>query len=206
MITFYYVRHGTTLGNLESRLVGNTESPLAPEGIQNAKDARDALRNTVLTKAYYSPMSRAKDTAMIVLEGHEQVPAFAADELVEWHFGKYEGVVHPTHQEDVDARIKGNGFADQGGESREEFRERIRRGFERIVRETADGERVLIASHGFYYVEMLEALCGRKVRDAYMSDKKTICPVPNGGISVFVYDHGVFRIERFAEDPREWKP
>ena len=28
MITFFYVRHGTTKGNTEFRLIGNAESPL----------------------------------------------------------------------------------------------------------------------------------------------------------------------------------
>ena len=43
MITFFYVRHGTTKGNTEFRLIGNAESPLTETGIQNAEDAAKAL-------------------------------------------------------------------------------------------------------------------------------------------------------------------
>ena len=67
MITFFYVRHGTTKGNKEFRLIGNAESPLTETGIQNAEDAAKALIDIPFTHAFYSPLSRAKDTAKTVL-------------------------------------------------------------------------------------------------------------------------------------------
>ncbi|MBQ1505665.1 MAG: histidine phosphatase family protein [Erysipelotrichales bacterium] len=204
MITFFYVRHGTTKGNTEFRLIGNAESPLTETGIQNAEDAAKALIDIPFTHAFYSPLSRAKDTAKTVLKYHPPVKETPLEELIEWHFGKYEYLVHPTHREEVDSRLAKGDFSDVGGETRAGFHARIREGFREMLEELEDGETVLIGSHGFFYIEMLEAIFGKEVRDEYMKDKKSVCPVPNGGISVFEYDGEKFRMKQFAASPVGW--
>jgi len=88
----YFVRHGQTDWNRDQRFQSRSDVPLNATGVQQARNLRDALRKrgVVFTAAACSPLSRACETAQIILEG-TGVVAVSDARLLEIELGEYEG-------------------------------------------------------------------------------------------------------------------
>ena len=87
----YIIRHGKTDWNELHRLQGRTDVPLNDEGRRMAEEAREAYRDVHLDVCFCSPLSRARETAEILLRGRD-VPVLTDDRLAEMGFGSYEGL------------------------------------------------------------------------------------------------------------------
>ncbi len=60
----YFIRHGKTKWNLESRYQGaGGDSELLPESFNEIKDLAQFLNKTTFSHAYASPIKRARVTA-----------------------------------------------------------------------------------------------------------------------------------------------
>jgi len=67
------VRHGLSSFNLDQRIQGRDDlSVLTPQGHEQARDTGAALRELSLDAAYCSPLRRARDTALTLLEAQGQ--------------------------------------------------------------------------------------------------------------------------------------
>ena len=112
------MRHGETLWNREGRLLGWTDLPLAPEGEAQARALKGLLPPL---PAYSSDLVRARRTAELAGFRPEAIRA-----LREIHFGALEGApweaLEPAYKE---ALLRFQGFHPPGGESLEDFQERI---------------------------------------------------------------------------------
>ncbi len=112
------MRHGETLWNREGRLLGWTDLPLTPEGEAQARALKGLLPPL---PAYSSDLLRARRTAELAGFRPEATRA-----LREIHFGALEGApweaLEPAYKE---ALLRFQGFHPPGGESLEEFQERI---------------------------------------------------------------------------------
>ncbi len=88
----FFVRHGETVWNVENKICGATDSPLTDKGRQQAKDAaRKILEQGIkFDRILYSPLSRARDTAMAISEATGIEPVMEV-RLIEQNFGKWEG-------------------------------------------------------------------------------------------------------------------
>ena len=87
----YIIRHGKTDWNELHRLQGRTDVPLNDEGRRMAEEAREAYRDVHFDVCFCSPLSRARETAEILLRGRD-VPVLTDDRLAEMGFGSYEGL------------------------------------------------------------------------------------------------------------------
>ena len=85
-----FLRHGVTEWNKENRLQGQSDIPLAPEGILGAKRAGELLKNYRFDAVYCSSLRRARQTAQLA---YPQADAIPDDRLMEWCFGEIEGMV-----------------------------------------------------------------------------------------------------------------
>ena len=85
------VRHGQSSWNLENRFTGWTDVELSPQGIQEAKEAGDILKQEDyhFDLAYTSVLIRAIHTLKIILEemGIEDLPYIETWKLNERHYG-----------------------------------------------------------------------------------------------------------------------
>lgn len=88
----YLVRHGQTEWNVSGRSQGRLDSPLTALGVQQAEAHALTLANVPFTRAYCSPMGRARRTAEIILSGRN-VPLSALDDLAELDHGKLGGLL-----------------------------------------------------------------------------------------------------------------
>ena len=86
----YIVRHGETDWNTEKRLQGRQDIPLNENGREVARKTAQGIRQISFHAAFSSPLSRAKETAQILLEGRE-TPICLDDRLLEISFGVMEG-------------------------------------------------------------------------------------------------------------------
>jgi len=90
MQTVYFVRHGQTEYNVQRRLQGWNDSPLSPQGIEQARILAKALAPLEIRHALASPLGRAQQTAAIIRE-EAGIPMEATPALREVSFGAFEG-------------------------------------------------------------------------------------------------------------------
>ena len=84
----YIIRHGKTAMNHANLLQGSSDIPLNEEGIRQAREAADRLRDIRFDYVFTSLLGRAVETAEIVVPGLEPV----VDELlIEMDYGPFEG-------------------------------------------------------------------------------------------------------------------
>jgi probable phosphoglycerate mutase len=117
-VELWLVRHGETLWNREGKLLGWTDLPLTPEGEAQARALKGLLPPL---PAYSSDLLRARRTAELAGFRPEATRA-----LREIHFGALEGApweaLEPAYKE---ALLRFQSFHPPGGESLEEFQERV---------------------------------------------------------------------------------
>lgn len=89
----YFLRHGETMWNRESRIQGTTPyTDLTDFGVRLAELTLDGItaRDLKFDRVYVSPLRRAMHTAEIVMRG-QTCPLIVDDRVREMSFGKYEG-------------------------------------------------------------------------------------------------------------------
>lgn len=121
---FYFVRHGETVWNVENKICGATDSPLTEKGRNQAKELGKLIvsEGIKFDEILYSPLSRAKDTALIISE-ETNIPARVEPRLIEQNFGKWEG----TARNGVEFKADKENFVTdyEGGESMLKLCQRI---------------------------------------------------------------------------------
>ncbi|MEG0025973.1 MAG: histidine phosphatase family protein [Bacilli bacterium] len=90
----YVVRHGQTTKNLLNIVHGQTESSLTEYGIQKAYELRKTIDQKKIDMVISSPLSRAKQTAKILIE--DKLPINIDDRLIERNWGLCEGALINT--------------------------------------------------------------------------------------------------------------
>ena len=121
------VRHGETEWTISGQHTGPTDIPLTEHGRAQARELCRELAGRKLGLVLSSPLSRALHTARLAGLG-DQVQT--TDDLMEWHYGEYEGITTP----DIRARHKNWSLwmdGAPGGESPAEVGTRV----DRVVKE-----------------------------------------------------------------------
>ncbi|MDE7038136.1 MAG: histidine phosphatase family protein, partial [Lachnospiraceae bacterium] len=86
----YIVRHGETEWNKERRLQGQVDIPLNESGRRLARETSGGLAGIHFDLCYSSPLSRARETAELILEGRS-TPVIEDERIIEMAFGECEG-------------------------------------------------------------------------------------------------------------------
>ncbi len=98
----YIIRHGVTAWNKAKRMQGQTDIPLAEEGIELAVRTGKGMADVPIDVVISSPLSRAVETAKGVLRGRAlsgakrngnipDIPVITDDRIQEISFGEWEG-------------------------------------------------------------------------------------------------------------------
>lgn len=91
----YFTRHGQTVWNVANKICGATDIELTDLGRQQATQLGNLIRQRMdngeihIDEILYSPLVRAKDTALLIAEA-TGLPAREELRLKEQNFGKYE--------------------------------------------------------------------------------------------------------------------
>lgn len=144
MRTLYLMRHGQTYFNLWHKIQGSTDSPLTPEGIQQAKNVGKYFKENHITfdKAYSSTSERACDTLELTT-GLTQHQYDRLKGLKEWGFGSFE-----AQDERLNPPVPyGDFFVKYGGEDQKAVQTRMHDTISKIMANTQENENVIIVSH-----------------------------------------------------------
>ncbi|MFX0171936.1 MAG: histidine phosphatase family protein [Candidatus Hodarchaeota archaeon] len=91
----YIIRHGLTDYNVgESRFRGQLDIPLSNLGIEQAERIATALKTVPLDTVYFSMLSRAKETAKIIIKFHPNAKFIEEPSLLTLNFGDWQGKFH----------------------------------------------------------------------------------------------------------------
>lgn len=165
-LRIYLARHGETDWNAERRLQGSSNIPLNSKGRQQAAKLADWLKGIHLDAVYSSALSRSRETAEIARGG---VPLESLVGLNERAIGKFEGKKldgsdPATEQEWRRRRSDPNDELD-GGESLNQFYERVHTTFEEIRRQHKSGA-ILIVGHAVTNQMILRSVLGITLKQA----------------------------------------
>lgn len=149
------IRHGQTEWSVAGRHTGRTDVPLTDAGREEARDAGLTLDGWHLTRAFTSPLSRARETARIV---DCPVPVTVDDDLMEWDYGDWEGVTTDAARERVPEWSVWT-HPMTGGESLAELGARADRFLGRVSTEVPHGN-VAVFSHGHLLAVLVARWCG----------------------------------------------
>lgn len=141
----YYVRHGQTVWNVEDKICGSTDSPLTEKGRQQAREAGEKILSEGIKadEILYSPLSRAKDTALIISE-ITGIPSREDPRLFEQNFGKWEGT-SPRRSAAFTADKEKFVYSYEGGESMLKLCHRVYGLLDEIVKQ--DEKVFLLVAH-----------------------------------------------------------
>ena len=83
----YVIRHGETAWNKVRRLQGQTDIPLAEEGIRLAKETGIGMKDIPIDLVISSPLQRALQTADCITEGRN-IPILTDPGDLIWRLGR----------------------------------------------------------------------------------------------------------------------
>lgn len=143
------VRHGESMLSKEGVYYGKTDIPLSQEGIGQALQAGQLIRNECFDALYTSPLSRCIQTAHALQTGR----AFEiSKDLAEINFGVWEGLSYKDVMQKHPARWQafmetGDAFVFAQGESGDLFFARARKALEDMKKRHPQGGKVLVVTH-----------------------------------------------------------
>lgn len=153
----YFVRHGQTIWNVENKICGATDIALTPLGHEQAIETGKRILEQGIRadEILYSPLVRAKDTALHISE-MIGIPAREEWRLREQNFGKYES----TPRDGAEFALAKKEFVCryEGGESMLHLAQRVYNLLDEIV--ASDKTYMLVAHNGIarvvhsYFYEM----------------------------------------------------
>ena len=151
----YVFRHGQTYYNQNGWFTGWKDSKLTPLGIKQAKIIAKKLRNKKFDIAFYTRLSRSKDTLREVLKYHPECKKLIKDDrMIERGYGNLEGKHHSTvikkyGQEQYDSWHRGFRTRPPRGESFADVEKRVKSFLDDLIRlMKKEKVNVAISAHG----------------------------------------------------------
>lgn len=196
---FCLIRHGETAWNVERRLQGQTDIPLNNQGKEQAANLAAALqrRGQRFDALYSSDLSRAHHTAQ-PLAAVLALNITLLPDLRERHFGVLQGVsLHEGAEQQPQAW---QAYASRnvehdldGGESLQQFAQRVRNALERLAADHA-GDTVLLVSHGGVLDVMYRIACGQPLHE------QRRVPIPNAALNWLSFDGKQWQVDSWADE------
>lgn len=131
----YLYRHGVAEGNLEGKYIGVTDSLLSAQGKEELKQLTEEKEYPAVGIVYSSPLTRCRETAEILYPEMEPV---LVDQIQEYNFGIFENRSMeelgkmPEFIQWTQSNMR---QAPAGGEDMQAFTQRIREGFDWLIKD-----------------------------------------------------------------------
>lgn len=150
----YIIRHGKTELNKANVLQGRSNYPLNDEGIKQAQNAADMLKDIQFDYVFSSPLIRAVQTAEIVVP-NKRITLY--DHLIEMDYGRHEGTDLKNIPEEI--RVFFSDFVhNPAPESMEQLSEVLKRTGEFLDDIKSISGNILISTHAIAMKGILENL------------------------------------------------
>lgn len=194
--TLYILRHGETEWNRKGLLQGQLESPLTKEGIEKTEAFRREITALNPQVVYSSHQERARQTAEILTKDL-MLDINIHRGLSEMNFGIFQGFSWDyikSEMSDLHEQYRqcGPDFTIPGGESHNQFHERVSSALDEICLSNQN-RKILIVSHGGSINKMI---CHAK---GIESSANRIFRTHNLALNVFTYREGQYSLETKAD-------
>lgn len=209
----YIVRHGETNWNKERRVQGHTDIPLNDYGRHLAEETARGMKNIRIDMAYTSPLSRARETAQIIL-GDRDVPLYDEDRIKELSFGSYEGLCCSGENREPGSDEFNKFFTDTENYVSPEDGETVAELFKRTgdflkeicTREDLKEKHILVSTHGAAMTALLNHIKGNMSAADFWRDEVP----PNCSVTIVEVQDGRAKIVEqgviyYKEKVRQWK-
>ena len=148
----HLVRHGETNWNKERRIQGHSESSLTPLGEQQAKALKPVFEKLNIARVHCSSSHRTRQTAAHIF-AQSPVELIYEDEFKEIFLGPWEAQLYDEILESDPEGMnhfwhEPHKFAVEGAETFAQLQERGKRRLDQIISTGAQGEEIVIVSHG----------------------------------------------------------
>ncbi len=187
----YLIRHGQTDWNRARRLQGRSDVPLNEWGRKVAELTREGLQDVQFDMAFTSPLSRAKETAEMILQGRD-IPILEEPRMIEVNFGGYEGKSFDLDDENLQYFFsKPECYRSvDGSEPMQAIMERIGEFYEELIANPEyQDSTILISTHGAALSALLCHIKGWPVSDFWKGGLHKNC-----GLSIVEVTEGVAEI------------
>jgi alpha-ribazole phosphatase len=177
----YVVRHGEVDLNAQNKFRGFTNSSLDENGIRQAEIVRHLLKDINFGRAYSSDLKRAEQTRDIIV-GNRKIVSRSLRSLRPWDVGKFTG-----QDKTEEAKKELQSYADHpdekipGGESLNQFRDRYRKVFDKIVRQAE----LRVAQHSGPTLVVQHASNGHEIGHILYNDINKLDIHPGGIIVIY---------------------
>lgn len=198
---WYLVRHGETAWTRNGRIQGHTDVGLDDRGRRQMRTLADRLAGCRFATGYASDLSRAVESARLIVEG-SGVPVETDSDLREFSYGEWEGLTTAEAEardpEDFARRmaLDADAFAAPGGENTRQLLGRVRRFYEHAQARHQPSDNVLVVAHAGSIRALLVCLLG--LPDGHFWQFGVDC----GSISIVANHPGGRVLERWNDVPR----
>ena len=141
----YLIRHGETDQNKNEVIQGRGDFLLSDIGIKQSIEAGKTLKklNYHFTKAYSSPLTRAKDTLKNILNEMElNLEIKIENDLIEREFGELEGMKLTPEVRELVVLDNAKGF-----EKKKDLFKRVKNVLLKIVKVSKEDDEIIIVTH-----------------------------------------------------------
>ncbi|MGM7682571.1 histidine phosphatase family protein [Cytobacillus sp. Hm23] len=155
MTSICLIRHGETDWNKKGILQGTKDTPLNSNGIIQAHQCSEFLKNSQWDILATSPLQRAKQTAQIINNNHN-IPLIEVKKFMERHYGDAEGMT---------VKERNTKFPDQKYRDQEAWIDLQKRSMEGLYELHArfTNKKILLVSHGAVINAILATLSNGEI-------------------------------------------
>ncbi|HXW52859.1 MAG TPA: 2,3-diphosphoglycerate-dependent phosphoglycerate mutase [Myxococcota bacterium] len=181
--TLVLLRHGQSLWNQKNIFTGWVDIGLSKTGEEEARRAGDVLKDYHFDALFTSALSRARDTAKIVLQGRMPKLQFSSVALNERRYGELEGKDKDEMRrlygpEQVQIWRRSFDKKPPGGESLKDTCDRVLPYFKQEIEpKLRAGETILVAAHGNSLRALVKYLEGLSDEEIVQVEIPTACPI-----------------------------
>jgi len=179
----YIIRHGETDWNKERKLQGRSDIPINENGRQMARMTAVALKKVPFTFAYTSPLSRAKETAEIII-GNRAIECIEDQRVEEIGFGIYEGMsLLRRNSSAISINLQyfftqpEKYIPTEGGESIEQLCKRTNEFMQDIISRANKEDTILISTHGATMTALLNNVSSQSQEEFWKNGVPHNCQV-----------------------------
>ncbi|MDM5238822.1 histidine phosphatase family protein [Bacillus cereus] len=195
--TVYVTRHGETEWNVAKRMQGRKNSALTENGMLQAKQLGDRMKDLSIHAIYSSPSERTLHTAELI-KGERNIPIIADEHFYEINMGIWEGqtIANIEKQYPEEVHLFWNEphlFQSTSGENFGSVYKRVIKGIQLLL-EKHKGENILIVSHAAAAKLLVGHFAGIEIANVWDDPF-----MHSASLSVIEFDDDCGEVKQFAD-------
>lgn len=195
--TVYVTRHGETEWNVAKRMQGRKNSALTENGMLQAKQLGDRMKDLSIHAIYSSPSERTLHTAELI-KGDRDIPIIVDEHFYEINMGIWEGQTIDDIERQYPEEIQlfwyePHLFQSTSGENFEAVHKRVMDGIQLLL-EKHKGESILIVSHAAAAKLLVGHFAGIEIENVWDDPF-----MHSASLSIIEFEEGKGAVKQFAD-------